>query len=250
MTEIKKALQIIKARWPEAALIIGIGLLSTPVMLLATPSQIGRLYSTALFRWLTPVFQMVVILVLLILRSGFLRTVYLESQKRQSFLVLLRTGFHFLWRMIVLGVFYRIFWGMLTWLSTYATYSVGKLVASREAGISHAFFSSLLVSAVTIILMKLILLLPALVIVLDCGAFESFKLLKKYRFREARELIALFCFRIALGCLWIFLQPYNATILRPIFRIGTVAIMDFISLTIVIMAVRFVASHNLVYDRA
>jgi hypothetical protein len=136
---------------------------------------------------------------------------------------------------------------MLAWLSTYATYSVGKLVASREAGISRA----LLVSAVTIILMKLILLLPALVIVLDCGAFESFKLLKKYRFREARELIALFCFQPVLGFLWMFLRaPYDATILGPIFKIGTFVITNFISLTIVIMAMRFVASHNLVYDKA
>ena len=253
MTEIKKTLQIIKARWPEAILIIGIGLLSIPAMLLVTPSKIGCLESMVLFRWLTSIFSMVIILMLITLRSGFLRTVYLESQKRQSFLILLRTGLHFLWRMIVLGVLYWILLVMLIRLGIYLTYLVGKLVTSGETGIARNPFliNPLLVSAANIILMKFILLIPALVIVLDCRAFESFKFLKKYRFRDARELIALFCLQIVLGFLWMFLRTIcGTTTLRPIFEIGASVITHFISLTITIMAVRFVASHDLVYDRA
>ena len=200
-----------------------------------------------LFWWLT-VFPLIIVLIQTTLRSGFLRTVYLESQKRQSLLVLLRMGIHFLWRMIVLGVLYKI--PLLTLISLSA-YLVGKLVASGGIGIARnlPLINPLLTSAVNIILMKLILLTPALVIVLDCRVFESFKFLKKCRLRDTKELIMLFCLQIVLGVLWSFLRTtYGVTTLWHIFEIGASTITHFISLTITIMAVRFVASQNLVYD--
>ncbi len=104
--------------------------------------------------------------------------------------------------------------------------------------------------AINVILIKLILLIPALVIVLDCRAFESFKFLKKCRLRNAGELIALFCFQIALGFFWTFLRTLYgaATTSQLTFRIVGSITTCFIGLVIAVMAVRFVASLDLVYD--
>jgi len=163
---------------------------------------------------------------------------------------LLRTGFHFLWRMIVLGSLYFIPLLMLTFLSTRL---VARRVAPGETDILHNIFliRRLLVLVITIILMKFILLIPALVIVLDCRAFESFKFLKNCRLRDAREIIILFCFNMAFPYLWMFLRRlYGATTIpRQIFSIINSVTTCFIGLIIAVMAVRFVSSLNLVYDK-
>ena len=136
--------------------------------------------------------------------------------------------------MIVLGLLYLIPLLTLTLLSTRL---VGKPTVLGQL-------------VINIILMKFILLLPALVIVLDCRVFESFKFLKKCRLRDAGELIVLFCFNMAFPYLWMFSRILYGTTTTPqlIFRIVTSIITCFIGLIIAVMAVRFVASQNLVYD--
>jgi len=136
--------------------------------------------------------------------------------------------------MIVLGLLYLIPLLTLTLLSTRL---VGKPTVLGQL-------------VINIILMKFILLLPALVIVLDCRVFESFKFLKKCRLRDAGELIVLFCFNMAFPYLWMFSRTLHGTTTRPqlFFRIVTSIITCFIGLIIAVMAVRFVASQNLVYD--
>ena len=243
MTEIKKTLSILKARWPEATfIIIGISLLPVLARLVVSPKSMQLFLLRSLF-------QLIFMLVLSTLRLGFLRTVYFEGQKRQSIAVLLRTGIHFLWRMIVLGLLYFIPLLTLTLLSTRL---VGKPTTPGEIDTLHNIFliRYLLVSVITIILMKFMLLMPALVIVLDCRVFESFRLLKHCRLRDARELIVLFCFQMAISYLWMFLRRlYGATTIpQQIFSIVNTVATSFIGLIIAVMAVRFVASLNLVYD--
>ena len=244
MNEIKKTLAILKARWPEVTLIIiSISLLPVLAGLVVSPK------SMRFFLLLRSIFSLIFILMLAMLRLGFLRTVYLEGQKRQSIAVLLRTGIHFLWRMIVLGLLYFIPLLTLTLLSTRL---VARRVAPGETDILHNIFliRQLLVLVITIILMKFILLIPALVIVLDCRAFESFKFLKNCRLRDARELIVLFCFKMAFPYLWMFLRRLYGATTTPehIFSIVNSVTTCFIGLIIAVMAVRFVASLHLVYD--
>ena len=105
MTEIKKTLAILKARWPEVALIIGIPLLAMlleKLLLKAGAKSTLTIYSATLF--LPLLFSLISIL----LRLGFLRTLYLEGTKRQSPFILLRIGAHFFWRMFVLGMIYTL----------------------------------------------------------------------------------------------------------------------------------------------
>jgi len=242
MTEIKKTLEILKARWPEVILIIGLTVLLPFLSKLLTKLKYDSAMSLTV---LATYFSLALRLITIVLRFGFLRTVYLEGRKRQSIAVLLRTGIHFLWRMIVLGLLYFI--PLLT-LTLLRTRLVGKPTVPGETDILHNIF--LLVLVINIILMKFILLLPALVIVLDCRAFESFKFLKRCRLRDAGQLIALFCFQIALGFFLMFSRTLYGTTTTPqlIFRIVTSITTCFIGLIIAVMAVRFVASLDLVYD--
>lgn len=245
MTEIKKTLIILKARWPEVALIIGVSIL--PVLTNVLPRvKILRLMWD--FGWLYNIIfsllMLIPLLILIMLRSGFLRTVYLENQKRQSLAVLLRTGIHFLWRMIVLGALYMIPFTTLTLLSSH-------LVARWASPGGISFLHRLLPIAFNIILIKFILLIPALVIVLDCRTFASFKFLKQYRLSNAKELVGLFLFKIALGLLWIFLAKLAnaATTSHYIFMIAYLTISQFVTLMITVTAVRFVAS-GVAYDNS
>ena len=243
MTEIKKTLAILKARWPEVILIISIGLLPVLARLVVRPKSMW------FFLWLRSIFILIFSLTLLSLRLGFLRTVYLEGQKRQSIVVLLRTGIHFLWRMIILGLLYCIPLLALTMLSTHV--AAGRTAPGETDILRNIFLiRQLLVLIITIILMKFIILIPALLIVLDCRAFESFRFLKYCRLRDARELIVLFCFQMALSCLRIFLRRFygEAAIPQSIFSIVNSVTTCFIGLIIAVMAIRFVASLNLVYD--
>ena len=241
MTEIKKTLSILKARWPEVILIIGLTILLPFLSKLLTKLKHDSILNLTV---LASCFSLALSLITAVLRLGFLRTVHLEGQKRQPIQILLRTGSHFLWRMIVLGLLYGIPIFTLTLLGTRL---VAKRITPGETDILHNI--SLLVLVINIILIKFILLLPALVIVLDCRVFESFKFLKKCRLRDARELIVLFCFKMAFPYLWMFsLKLYGTTTPQFIFRIVTSIITCFIGLIIAAMAVRFVGSLNLGYD--
>jgi len=243
MTKIKKTLAILKARWPEVILIIGLTVLLPFLIKLRTKLKYDSALSLTV---LATCFSFALSLITIVLRSGFLRTVYLEGRKRQTIAVLLRTGLHFLWRMIVLGLLYFIPLLTLTLLSIRLYL---KPTAPGETDILHNI--SFLVLVMNIILMKFILLLPALVVVLDCRVFKSFKFLKKCRLRDAGELIVLFCFNMAFPYLWMFSRTLYGTTTRPqlIFRIVTSIITCFIGLIIAVMAVRFVASLNLEHDR-
>jgi len=236
MTEIKKTLTILKARWPEVAFIIGLYLL---LVLTTILPRVKISESIRNFWWLSAIFGLIYSLIVITLRSGFLRTVYLENQKRQSLPVLLRTGIHFLWRMMVLGLLYMIPFMTLTLLS-YGL--IGRWIWPGYTDLLHR----LLFMAVNVILIKFILLLPALVIVLDCGAFESFKFLRQYKLSNAKELVGLFLFQIALGLLWIFLAKLAHTTATSyyIFVIIRSIISQFIALMIATTAVRFIASLN------
>ncbi|MFB0524736.1 MAG: hypothetical protein ACETVZ_04300, partial [Phycisphaerae bacterium] len=121
MTEIKRTLEILKARWPEVILIIGLTILLPFLSKLLTKLKHDSVLNLTV---LASCFSFALMVISVVLRFGFLRTVHLEGQKRQSIQILLRTGLHFLWRMIVLGSLYGIPIFTLMLLST-------RLVAKR-----------------------------------------------------------------------------------------------------------------------
>ena len=248
MTEIKKTLSILKARWPEVVLIIGLGILFLFVNKLilivqpkVTPMQVLIDLGYLLLVWL----------ILIMLIVGFQRTVYLEGDQRQSPMVLIRVGKHFFWRVVGLGLLFLIVCFILAWL----IFLIIKQFTFIDAGFFQAykvvpFIYQLCFVTAWLILMKPILFIPALIIVLDCRVFKSFKFLKLCKLLEAKELLVLFVVSMGLTFLWTLLPKLNdiETPLEYIFTIVLSISGHFIGLMISVMSVRFVASLNLEYD--
>lgn len=251
MTEIKKTLAILKARWPEVAFIIGLNVLSLFVnkLHLMVKPKISPIQTTIGLGSLLVL--MVIIVIVMLLTIGFQRTFYLEGQKRQSLMTLLRVGKHFFWRMVGFGLIYiPVFW-ILAWL----TFLAIKQFTSIETGFSETAKVAPLVyqlcfTAATLILIKPLLLIFPLIIVLDCRVFESFKFFKQFKLSNAKELVTLFCVQTASTLLWVFLPKLGEaeTILQYTLGIIPSIIPYFIGLMVAVTAVRFVASQNLVYD--
>ena len=251
MAEIKKTLTILKARWPEVTLIIGLYALAVLSNNLSRATRPDLTKTLFLLRIPFSLFSLTLMVVSMMLNYGFLRTVHLEGQKVQTPMALLKTGRHFFWRMVGFGLIYIVPYFILAWL----IFLIIKYFTFIDTGFLETakvtpWLYQLCFIAPTLILIKLVLFIPALIIVLDCGVFESFKFLKRCKLLDARELVALFCLRMVLPFLWIFLQiPYNpATSSQYILRIVSSIIGQFIGLIISVMVVRFVASLHLVYD--
>ena len=248
MTEIKKTLAILKARWPEVTFIIGLNVLSlfSGKLLLIVQTK-----TTPLNTLIVSGCRIAIVIIIVLLTTGFQRTVYLEGPRKQSPITLLRVGKHFFWRMIGFGLIYIPVFGILVWL----TFLTIKLFALIETGFWETakvapFVYQLCFTAAALILVKPLLLIFPLIIVLDCRISKSFKLLKQCKLLDARELIILFLISMAGTFLWIFLPSIKSatTISQYVFIIAQFIIQRFIGLMIAVMAVRFVASQNLVSD--
>ncbi|MDD5064020.1 MAG: hypothetical protein PHQ35_04575 [Phycisphaerae bacterium] len=250
MTEIKKTLAILKVRWPEVVLIIGAGLLIIISSRLLTALRPKSIRTVSL---VIPFLSVLFLLIQTLLRCGFLRTVYLECSKRQSLLVLLRTGMRFLWRMFVLHLIYSLPFMLSFLLLSKLVYKY--IIPSNTMSPHIVFlFNTLYPVCISLALIKLILLIPALIIVLGCTVFDSFKLFRRYKLSDAKELVLLYFANIAIGLLGSILSHcfWGATCSTAqsqyILRTGFFLVTYFINLMIAVMAVRFVASQNLVFD--
>ncbi|MHC4719515.1 MAG: hypothetical protein ACYSYT_03465, partial [Planctomycetota bacterium] len=131
MTEIKNTLAILKARWPEVTLIIGLYVLSLSVnklhlLIPITKESLLRALSSFVFF----ILLIIIIVITILLQTGFQRTFYLEGQKRQSLMTLLRVGKHFFWRMVKFGLIYIPVFFILVWL----TFLVIKPFTTIETG--------------------------------------------------------------------------------------------------------------------
>ena len=178
---------------------------------------------------------------------GFQRTVYLEDRKRQSPLVLLREGKHFVLPLVGLGLIYTLALACLQILVLWAIKHAAPDLMDTRWGTSLIY--QLSSTSVSLILMKPILLIFPLIIVLDCSILKSFKMLGRCRLRDARELIILFLISLGLPFLWTFLpSPHGMTISYYLLPTSHIIVGQFIDLMIAVMAIRFVASRNLIYD--
>jgi len=248
MTEIKKTLAILKARWPEVILLIGLNALVLPYNKLLIQVQ-PKLASVKPL--VDIIYFLAFIAFIVMLKTAFLRTVYLDGNKRQSPLVLLLIGKYFLGRLIKFGLLYIPVYWILAWL----IFLLIRWFTSIDTGFSEAVKVAPLVYQLCFVLAALILIKPLLlifplIVVLDCRISKSFKLLKQCKLLHARELIILFLISMAGTFLWVFLPSIKSatTISQYILIVAWSAIQHFISLMVAVMAVRFVASQNLVYD--
>jgi len=231
MNEIKETLAILKTRWFEAALIIGLCFLHNLL------SYIFRIYSD--FRALASLVTMSIFLLIVIVLAGFLRTVYLEQGKRQTLPDLIRIGKHFFWRFFGLGILLGSAIMFFVWLLTITIADAGSDAAFPLANrIGFTFM--------TLILAKPTLLIPAIIIVLDCSLSKSFGFMWKVKLLKAKPLLIIFLIQIVLPYFLLFFPDFREA--RPAITWGyTLSVLYFIMSCILIlmvqmMAVRFVSS--------
>jgi len=255
MNEIKKTLQTLKARWPEAALIIIIPLLWKLSPRLVELLQLKSIRT--INRIILPVCWLLILIVTLI-RCGFLRTLYLEGSKRQSVPALLRIGAHFLWRMFILSLIYSLPLILLSFAFHQLLFRYINLDNPSSSQISF-WFNALYPVVVKLVLIKLILLIPALIIVLDCSIIDSFKFTRRYKLLKAKELVLLYLVNIVIGlllplyywnrgCGYSCCSPMTSS--QHFLRFAFSTVTQFINLMTAVMAVKFVASANLANDNS
>jgi hypothetical protein len=251
MTELKKTLAVIKARWPEVTFIIGLSLLPLVVnesrLLIALPKE-SPLQTVVGIAF--PILRITIIVIAGLATTGFQRTFYIERQTRQSPITLLRVGKHFFWRVIGFGLLCFpafLILGVLSFLliKSFAAIQTGSWetfqITPRNYGLCFTISS--------LILIKPLLLTVPLIVVLDCRIYTSLKLLRKCKLMEARELIFLFLVSMGVSVLQAFMPDTKSSItpLELLLIVGWSALQRFIGLMIAIMAVRFVASLDLGY---
>jgi len=245
MNEFKEALSILKTRWLEAALIIGLMFLSE------LSNQILLRYYHRYSAWWVLFLNLGILLFALLVLTGFLRTVYLEQKKRQSPLNLILTGKHFFLRLAGFGILYAIVQASLIW----STYWIIKITFTDISlkDISSPIGSTGLI-VISLILAKPFLLIPALIIVLDCGLSESFKFAWRTRLLNAKPLLTVFLIKIVvLPYLSLFFPNLHdippAVSYLYVFSILYYIILRVLTLIVLIMAVRFVGSLGIVYNK-
>jgi hypothetical protein len=241
----KGAFEILKARWPEVTIIIGIGVLAQFInMSYLIWHRTGTLTST-----IRTLGYFLFIIIAFLLNIGFRRTFYLEGQRRQSPVVLLQEGRNFFWRLFILGLIYWFALILLNWL---ISWTVKQFASTDESTIIVYLLSQWSLNLFRLLLMKPILLIFPLIIVLDCSILQGFKMFSRCRLRDAKELIVLFLIStIGPTLLWKILPSAVIQSGRHYIVLLSAAhtiIWQFISLMIAVMAVRFVASQNVVYD--
>lgn len=248
MKETAKTLAVLKTRWREVVLIIatqflGLVLLNVTSSVRNTMASAATLVSAVTFLAIYA-FDLVILFTSITLLSGFERTVYLGVDKPQSPILLWRVGKQFLLRyfaaMLLLGLIYMI----LIWLVFLITKPFFRLDTGLFETIKMYPFTYIFNSSVaSILLAKLVLFIPAVIIVYDCKLFRSLYLFRQHRLRDAKELFFLYIVLVIGGnLLWALgLSPNNATtVLHYILMIAYFIIRHFLWLTIITTAVLFV----------
>ena len=240
MTETKKTLAIMMTRWQEICIIIALsimGLIAIGFSSITKPNP-----SLDFTDFLFLVFAVIVVLISTILSYGFLRTLYLEGTKEQPPAFLFRTGMKFFWRILK----FQILCGFVI----LPFVLIGGAISSIENLQVPSWFLPLFSIVPQLIIIKPLLLMPALIIVMDTDIYECWKFMGKYNLSKARELITLFCGLLMFGFLWSLLIPEKEgdDELQNIVPIIPFIVNQIIGLVISITAVRFVAYCNTVHD--
>ncbi|MCK4752601.1 MAG: hypothetical protein KAS75_04080 [Planctomycetes bacterium] len=246
MTETKKTLQLLNTRYQEVALIIGLNVLAAiATKIVHTPEQ----RSIAPLAVLLLIFTVATAIISTILNYGFQRTTFLEGKKHQQPLVLLKTGSRFFWRMVKFGILLVPAYIILVWLTFLATKQfLPSDITFDEIRTQFPFAYQLCFAIPTIILIKPLTLMPAIIIVFNCRVLESWHTLKYCKLAQARELVTGFCIMATLGFLWTSLPEESQTSAKYVMAVIPTFVNQLASLTVAILAIRFVASLNLVYD--
>lgn len=214
---------ILRKRWVEVAVIVALGILR---FLIPMPTAVAGI---SILRYLSQLLVIAIAAVILIARAGFLHTAHLYGDRRQRISTLLQTGKHFFWQLLVFYAMYGILmYGMLR---------ISLLLMRAD-------FRTVVLC--NVILMKPLLLVPALIIVRDCRAFEGIKLIWSYKLLRAKELLLFFAIQQAFVLVPIFMPHLKevGSVFYHSMGAGRNIISSLLVIVVALSAVRFVAGET------
>jgi len=222
-----KTFEIIKTRWQEVVLIVGLGLLGS-----ISHSQVfadaGNYKDINVMAIILPI---VFVIFFTLFKLGFLRTAYLNNNESQTPVELLKAGKNFFWRIFAFNIFFAaacllivtIFFAMFGYLT-------------EKPWLSNLFFVMAIV-----ILVKPFLFLPAIIIITDCKFTQSFRFLKRLKLATPGELLLLFVIFLALTFSTYFLPDKSAKISKMyyVYKTAFYTAFMFVEFTMKLSAVKF-----------
>lgn len=228
-----KTFEIIKKRWQEVALIVGLGLLGSIAnfQIFKSPQSYKDIN---VFGFLVPI---ILTVFFTLFELGFLRTAHLSNHNVQTPIELLKIGKRFFWRIFAFNFLFSAACLLITMiLFTIIGYST-----------EQPWLNNLLFVAVIAILAKPFLLIPAIIIVTDCKFVQSFQFLKKTKITGSVELLLLFVIFLVLTFSAYFLPDKSDTINERLYVYKAVffATLVFLKLAMKLSAVRLVGFCNL-----
>ncbi|RLI98443.1 MAG: hypothetical protein DRP08_08150, partial [Candidatus Aenigmatarchaeota archaeon] len=193
-----KTFEILKKRWMEVAVIIAIAMI--PQILFSIKALIKSPMS---FSYLYTSLMIITTVILTIVRAGFLRTAYLHGTQSYRIGALFGEGKRFFWRLFVFLIILTVIYGLF---QMFITFIMTRCIAEDNYLMIFRWSNTLCTIAVTVALMKPVLLVPALVIVRDISLIDAVKSIREYKLFSAKELVTLFGVQQVLRFSYIFLN--------------------------------------------
>ena len=224
-----------KNNWPAVALFIAPGLVHLNIHRI-NPDVRSRFGNFVLMCiWIILSFG--ILAVRLLILTGFLRMAHLYGRREQKITKSLKAGAYFFRRLLLFIMMYvaaQVVLGLVFMRLMNAQFVHSGL--AKLVGLAHVICAVIL----TFALMKLLLLVPALIIVRDCTILEGVKSVKEYKLFEQKWLV--FLFVVYQLCSFLFgpllpLKGYSGIFIR--FYAGTI-IKSLLLVIIGLSAVDFV----------
>jgi hypothetical protein len=193
-----EVLEIIKRRWPEVVLVVGfqIGVFFLKTMLMEIVEEASQtteseniVYSPFWASFLLGMGTMAFAIIAYMFLFGFLATACHEGLDKKEPIDLLRAGRYFFWRMVRFEILFSIFWFAIVIVCAAI---VGTIVLQAKArqGIPNWMLNIFMFTSL-VILIKPMLLAPAIMIAKDKMVLDAIKLLKQYSLKDAKNLLLL-----------------------------------------------------------
>jgi len=247
-----KTFEILKKRWIEVAVIIALAVIPRFLFGMVLRSMVSKSsggYGSSLMfvSYSQGALQLIIAAILIVIKAGFFRTAYLHGTQRYRIGALFGQGRRFFWRMAVFGIILRLIY-------TSVQLFIGFITARCAAQDNYLMFPwwtvTLCSMFVSIVLIKPMLLVPALVVVRDISLIDAVKSMREYKIFRAKELLILFGIGLGLSFGHLFLMSLrNTAFYRPL-QFAMSIVGYFLAVAIALSAVRFVAEKSLPIEAA
>jgi len=237
MKQIKESINILKNRWPEITLILGLSILALIMINRIVGEDPEKIKPVSM---LSALMAMVFMIISTLLRLGFLRSICIEESSPKTPVILLKIGSRFFWRIVLLSILYLAC--ILAAVSIASILPLGQDAAWKQQGF---------IMGLNLGLIKYMLFLPALIVALDCKVSESFTAIKTIRLTDAKELIIIFCIAMAIGLMLSLLPDAEdkRSVSYYIINIVSSAVSQVLAFLMAVMAVKVVNNMKLGYHQ-